>query len=185
MESSPQDITAKPCSSSYAEMTELVLPNDTNMLFNLMGGKLMQWMDIIAGISAQRHSGRLVVTASVDNVSFKEPIKLGNVVTLKSKVTRAFSTSMEVHIEVWGEDVPGKRKFKSNEAFFTFVALDGEGKPVQVPSVLPETPLEQQLYEGAGTRREFRLMMAGKIKPTDADGLRLLLLTKENLSGQG
>jgi len=182
MENSSEDIVAKPCSSSHAEMTELVLPNDTNMLFNLMGGKLMQWMDIIAGISAQRHSGRLVVTASVDNVSFSEPIKLGNVVTLRSKVTRAFSTSMEVHIEVWGEDIPGKKKFKSNEAFFTFVALDGEGKPVKVPAVIPETPLEKQMYDGAGNRREFRLMMAGKIKPIDADGLKLLFLKAENLS---
>jgi acyl-CoA hydrolase len=155
-------------------MTELVLPNDTNMLFNLMGGKLMHWMDIVAAISALRHSNRLVVTASVDNVSFKEPIKLGNVVTLKAKVTRAFKTSMEVHIEVWAEDIPAKKKFKSNEAFFTFVALDETGKPVAIPPAIAESLQEKELYEGAHNRRELRLIMAGKIKPTDADGLKML-----------
>ncbi len=174
MENNTQDLIAKPCAGSYAEMTELVLPNDTNMLFNLMGGKLMHWMDIIAAISALRHSNRVVVTASVDNVSFKEPIKLGNVVTLKAKVTRAFKTSMEVHIEVWGEDIPAKKKFKSNEAFFTFVALDETGKPVPIPPVIPESTLEKEFYESANTRRELRLIMAGKIKPTDASNLKLL-----------
>src|ERR1700747_3713888 len=91
---------------SLVVMTELVLPNDTNGLTNLMGGRMMHMMDIVAAISAQRHSNRIVVTASVDNVSFKHPIKLGNVVTLNAKVTRAFSSSMEVHIDVWSEDVP-------------------------------------------------------------------------------
>lgn len=181
MENSTQNIIAKPCSGSYAEMTELVMPNDTNMLFNLMGGKLMHWMDVVAAISAQRHSNRVAVTASVDNVSFKAPIKLGNVVTLKAKVTRAFNTSMEVYIEVFAEDVPAMKKFKSNEAFFTFVALDETGKPITIPPVLPESTLEKELYESAGTRRELRLVMAGKIKPTDADGLRLLFNQLDSL----
>lgn len=176
MEDSTENITEKPCSESYAEMTELVLPNDTNMLFNLMGGNLMKWMDIVAAISAQRHANRLVVTASVDNVSFREPIKLGNVVTLKAQVTRAFTTSMEVHIQVWGEDVPSRRKFKSNEAYFTFVALDQAGKPVQVPVAIPSTDSEKKLYETAQNRRELRLVLAGKIKPSEADGLRALFI---------
>lgn len=162
------------CSESYAEMTELVMPNDTNMLFNLMGGKLMHWMDVVAAIAAQRHSNRLVVTASVDNVSFKAPIKLGNVVTLKAKVTRAFTTSMEVHIQVWAEDVPAEKKFKSNEAYFTFVALDNNGKPVEVPMAIPQSDAEKALYETAQHRRELRLVLAGKLKPSEAGGLKAL-----------
>ena len=168
----------KLCSESHSEMTELVLPNDTNMLFNLMGGKLMQWMDIVAAISAQRHSNRLVVTASVDNVSFKEPIKLGYVVTLKAQVTRAFRSSMEVHIQVWAEDVPNQRKFRSNEAYFTFVALDNEGKPVSVPEAVPVTESEKQLFATALNRRELRLVLAGKMKPSEAEGLRSLFTEK-------
>jgi acyl-CoA hydrolase len=174
MENSIKNLAPRPSSDSYAEMTELVMPNDTNMIFNLMGGKLMQWMDVVAAISAQRHSNRLVVTASVDNVSFKEPIKLGNVVMLKAKVTRAFNTSMEIHIQVWGEDVPARRKFKSNEAYFTFVALDENGKPTIVPNVIPETEGEKTLYETAMNRREMRLVLAGKMKPSQASGLKAL-----------
>ncbi|MBC7389296.1 MAG: acyl-CoA thioesterase [Opitutaceae bacterium] len=159
-------------------MTELVLPNDTNMLFNLMGGKLMQWMDIVAAISAQRHSNRLVVTASVDNVSFKEPIKLGYVVTLKAQVTRSFRSSMEVHIQVWAEDVPNQRRFKSNEAYLTFVALDNEGKPVSVPVAVPNNDIEKHLFTTALNRRELRLVLAGKMKPSDAEGLRSMFTEK-------
>src|SRR3954462_6616763 len=104
---------AKYARESLVTMTELVLPNDTNGLTNLMGGRMMHLMDIVSAISAQRHSNRIVVTASVDNVSFAKPIKLGNVITLKAQVTRAFSSSMEVHIEVWAEDIPSNEKVKS------------------------------------------------------------------------
>ena len=96
----------KKCSESHVIMTEMVLPNDTNTLNNLMGGRLMHLMDVAAGIAAQRHSNRIVVTASVDNISFAKPIALGNVVTLKAFVTRAFNSSMEVYIEVIAEDIP-------------------------------------------------------------------------------
>lgn len=178
MENNTKNMTEKLCSESYAEMTQLVLPNDTNMLFNLMGGKLMQWMDIVAAISAQRHSNRLVVTASVDNVSFKEPIKLGYVVTLKAQVTRSFRSSMEVHIQVWAEDVPNQRKFRSNEAYLTFVALDNEGKPVSVPVAVPNNDIEKHLFTTALNRRELRLVLAGKMKPSDAEGLRSLFTEK-------
>ena len=105
----------KNCSESHVTMTELVLPNDTNGLNNLMGGRLMHWMDIAAAIAAQRHSNRIVVTASVDNISFSEPIQIGNTVTLKAFVTRAFSTSMEVYIEVTAENIPANKKVKSNK----------------------------------------------------------------------
>ncbi len=153
-------------------MTELVLPNDTNTFHNLMGGKMMHWMDIVSAISAQRHSNCPVVTASVDNVSFKETIKLGNVITLEARVTRAFSTSMEVHINVWAEDIPSGTKVKSNEAFFTFVALGENGQPVPVPEAIPETAEEKDKYDGALRRRQLRLILAGRMKPHDANELK-------------
>ena len=157
---------------SYVIMTELVLPNDTNTLHNLMGGRMMHWMDIVSAIAAQRHSNRIVVTASVDNVSFTEGIKLGNVVTLEAQVTRAFNSSMEVHIVVYAEDIPSGKKVKSNQAFFTFVAVDQLGNPIDVPGAIPETPEEIELYEGALRRRQLRLVLAGRMKPSEANELK-------------
>lgn len=159
-------------SDSALSMTELVLPNDTNTLNNLMGGRLMHWMDVVSAIVAQRHSNNLVVTASVDNISFKHPIALGNVVTLRARVTRAFNTSMEVHIDVEAEHAPSGKKFKSNSAFFTFVAMDENGRPVSVPELVPVTDEEKELYNGALRRRQFRLVLAGRMKPGDARELR-------------
>ncbi|QJX48690.1 acyl-CoA thioesterase [Hymenobacter taeanensis] len=164
----------KPVQESFVSMTELVLPNDTNTLNNLMGGRMMHLMDIAAAVSAQRHSNRIVVTASVDNVSFREGIRLGSVVTLEAKVTRAFSSSMEVHIDVWAEDIPSGTKVKSNEAFFTFVAVDQSGRPIDVPDALPETAVEQELYHGALRRRQLRLVLAGRLKPAEATELKAL-----------
>ncbi len=152
----------------------MVLPNDTNGLNNLMGGRLMYWMDIVSAIAAQKHSNRLVVTASVDNISFAEPIGLGNVLTLRAHVTRAFTTSMEVFIEAWAEDIPNQRKVSTNKAFFTFVALDKAGKPTQVAEVTPETPEEKALYESALRRRQLRLILSGRMKPHDAAELKAL-----------
>jgi acyl-CoA hydrolase len=157
---------------SLVTMTELVLPNDTNTLNNLMGGRMMHLMDIVSAISAQRHSNRIVVTASVDSVSFREPIKLGNVITLSAQVTRAFSSSMEVHIEVHAEDIPSGTKVKSNEAFFTFVAVDQLGNPIDVPELIPETEHEKDLYDSALRRRQLRLVLAGRMKPHDATELK-------------
>jgi acyl-CoA hydrolase len=154
--------------------SELVLPNDTNTLNNLMGGRLMYLMDVVGAICALRHCNNGVVTASVDNVSFKEPIALGNIVTLQAKVTRAFHSSMEVHIEVWAEDIVQKKKIKSNEAFFTFVALNDNKKPIPIPEVIPETEREQELYESALRRRQLRLILAGRMKPSDATELKSL-----------
>lgn len=153
---------------SIVTKTELVLPNDTNTLDNLMGGRLMHWMDVVSAIAAQKHSNRIVVTASVDNVSFRQPIQLGNVVTLVAKVTRAFNSSMEVHIKVSAEDVPSGEGFESNEAFFTFVAVDQSGRPIDVPELIPETEEEQLLYEGALRRRQLRLVLAKRMAPEEA-----------------
>jgi acyl-CoA hydrolase len=163
-------------SESRVTMTELVLPNDTNTLNNLMGGRLMHWMDIVSAIAAQRHSNRVVVTASVDNVSFAKAIQLGNVVTLTAQVTRAFNSSMEVMIEVIAEDIPAKKKIDSNKAYFTFVAVDQSGHPIDVPQLVPETEGEIKQYEGALRRRQMRLLLAGRIKPEEAPELRSLFM---------
>lgn len=169
------ETNAKPASESLTITNELILPNDTNPLHNLMGGRLLHLMDIAAAISAQKHSNHVVVTASVDNVSFKQPVKLGDVITIKAKVTRAFRTSMEVRLEVWAENIPSGSSVKSNEAFYTFVALDNEGKPVNVPELIPETDEEKQLFETAQFRRELRLILAGKMKAENASGLKAIL----------
>ena len=161
---------------SITIMTELVLPNDTNLFNNLMGGRLMYWMDIAAALSAQKHCNAPVVTASVDNISFENPIKLGNVVHIEAKVTRAFNSSMEVHMKVWGEDPIQLYKYKSNEAYYTFVALDPNRKPRPVPGLIPETEDEKKLFDGALRRRQLRLILGGKLKPDDATELKALFI---------
>ena len=165
----------KRASESHTIMTEMVLPNDTNTLNNLMGGRLLHFMDIAAAIAAQKHSNRIVVTASVDNVSFAEPIKLGNIVTMKAQVTRAFSSSMEVFIEVWAEDIPAGVRVSTNSAFYTFVAVDQSGRPIEVPPVIAETDDEKSRYASALRRRQLRLVLAGRMKPHEATELRALL----------
>ena len=167
-------VKTKKASESYVSMTELVLPNDTNTFGNLMGGRLMYWMDIAAALAAMKHCGAPVVTASVDNISFDSPILLSNVVHIEAKVSRAFNTSMEIHMNVWGENPILQHKYKSNEAYFTFVALDPHGKPQPVPAVVPETEDEEKLFAGALRRRQIRLILGGKMKPSDADELKAL-----------
>lgn len=163
---------AKKAKESLVIMSELVLPNDTNMLHNLMGGRLLHWMDIAAGISAQRHCNNIAVTASVDNVSFRNPVKLGDVVTIQAKVTRSFNTSMEVRITVYAENIPSGSKIKSNEAFYTFVALNNKGEKTEVPELIPETEEELALYNTAMQRRELRLVLAGKMRPDEATSIK-------------
>lgn len=161
-------------------MTELVLPNDTNTLNNLMGGRLMHWMDIGAAIASQRHSNRIVVTASVDNISFGKPIRLGDVVTLTASISRAFNSSMEVYINVKSENIPGGKSEVTHSAFFTFVAVDQGGRPIDVPEVIPETDEEKELYAGALRRRQLRLILAKRMDPNDATELKSLFdLTNE------
>lgn len=159
---------------SHTIMNELVLPNDTNTLNNLMGGRLLHWMDIAAAISAQKHCNNIVVTASVDNVSFKHPIKLGEVVSIDAQVTRAFKTSVEVRLSVWAHNVPTGERKESNVAYYTFVALDQYGNKADVPPVIPETEDEKLRYEQALQRRELRLVLAGKMKPEEAGEIKLL-----------
>lgn len=153
-------------------MTQIVLPNDTNTLSNLMGGRLMHWMDIVSAIAGQKHSNSIVVTASVDNISFRSPIQLGNVVTLTAKATRSFNSSVEIRIDVDAENIPEGKKVASNSAYFTFVAVDKNGNPVEVPEVIPETNEEKELYNGALRRRQLRLILSGRMNPQDANELK-------------
>jgi acyl-CoA hydrolase len=167
---------ARKATDSLTVMTELVLPNDTNVFGNLMGGRLMYWMDIAAALAAMKHCGVPVVTASVDNISFEAPIKLGNVVHIEAKVSRSFNSSMEVHMKVWGEDMTQQFKYKSNEAYYTFVALDPNRKPRPVPQLIAETEEEKKLFDGALRRRQIRLILGGKMKPNDATELKALFV---------
>lgn len=169
-------MAAKKASESLVVMTELVLPNDTNTFGNLMGGRLMYWMDIAAALAAIKHCNAPVVTASVDNISFTNPIKLSNAVHIEAKVSRAFTTSMEVHLNIWGENPLLQLKYKSNEAFFTFVALNPAGKPTAVAEMIPETEDEIRLFDGALRRRQIRLILGGKMKPEEAGELKALFI---------
>ncbi|MEN8138686.1 MAG: acyl-CoA thioesterase [Bacteroidota bacterium] len=164
----------KRVSESTTTMTQIVLPNDTNPLGNLFGGQLLAWMDLASSVASKRHSEGIVVTASVNNVSFNVPIPLGSVVTLEANVTRAFNTSMEVFVDVWVEDRSGKDKFKANTAIYIFAALDEEGNKRKVPEILPETDEEMKRYKSALRRREMSLILAGKLKPKHATELRAL-----------
>lgn len=169
----PNNIKEKKVSESKSIMTEIVMPNDTNPLGNLMGGNLMRWMDIAASITAGRHCEAHVVTASVDNVSFTLPIPLGAVVTLEAVVTRAFNTSVEIYVQVYIADIKGHKNKRSNHAYFTFVALDEKSlQPVPVPPLLPLSQEEIFMYEGAERRRELRLVLSGRIKAKQAVHLK-------------
>lgn len=167
---------AKTPSESITTMSELILPNDTNTLGNLMGGRLMHWMDIAAAMASMKHCNCPVVTASADSISFENPVRLGNVVTIEAKVTRAFSTSMEVYIKVTGEDLPTQFKYLSNEAYMTFVALDPHGKPRAVPQLTPETEEDVRRFDGALRRRQLRLILSGRMKPDEATELKKLFV---------
>lgn len=147
----------KPVTASQAEMTEVVLPNDANPLGNMLGGRLMHLVDIAAALAAHRHSNSYVVTASVDYVDFRNPVRVGDIVILKSSVNRVFHTSMEVGVKVFSENVlTGERKHTSS-AYLTFVAIDRNQKPQLVVPVVPKTPQEHRRYREAAKRRRIRL----------------------------
>jgi acyl-CoA hydrolase len=159
----------KKVADSKTVLTELIMPNDTNPLGNLMGGNLMRWMDIGAGICAAKHCEAYAVTASVDHVSFQKPIKLGDVITINVTATRAFTTSVEIFVEVFANNMLGENVRKSNHAYFTFVAIDKDtGKPCKIPKLIPLSAEEEKLFEGASRRREIRLIISGRMKPEDA-----------------
>jgi len=163
-------------SDSITTLTDIVLPGETNPLNNLFGGELLARMDRAPSITARRHSRRICVTASVNHVAFNKAIPLGSVVTVESKVSRAFNTSMEIFIDVWIEDRESGIKSKANEAIYTFVAVDETGSPTAVPQVDPQTELEKQRFEAALRRKQLSLVLAGKMKPHDATELKALFL---------
>jgi acyl-CoA hydrolase len=158
---------SKTVRNSHVEMTELVLPNDTNQLGNLLGGRLMHWVDICAALSAGRHSNRIAVTASVDEMNFLGPVKLGQVVHLKSSVNRAFTTSMEVGVHVEVEDIRSGDRRHVNTAYLTFVAIDEFGRGVRVPAVQPETQDEKRRFEAALARRDLRLQRRKQLEEVE------------------
>jgi len=154
-------LSGRPVSASRTEMIEIVLPQDANLLGNILGGRVMHLIDIAGAIAAHRHSHRQVVTASVDHLDFLNPIRLGDLIILQSQVNRAFHTSMEVGVEVYSEDSAGKRKHTTT-AFLMFVAVDRAGNSQAVPPVLPRTQEERRRYRDAGERRKARLAMHAK-----------------------
>lgn len=163
---------AKTVANSRCTMTEIVLPNDTNGLGNMMGGRLLHLMDKAAAISTQRHANRVCVTAAVDTVEFNSPIRQGEILVIESQVNRAFRTSMEVELNVWAEDPHAQMRRKCNRAFYTFVAVDENIQPVAVPQIHPETEEEVERYQSASKRRELRLFMSGRIELRDARMLK-------------
>ncbi|WP_353777055.1 hotdog domain-containing protein [Winogradskyella sp. 3972H.M.0a.05] len=167
-------MAAKTPTASKTIMTDLVLPSETNPINNLFGGELLARMDRAASISARRHSRRIVVTASVNHVAFNSAIPLGSVVTIEAKVSRAFRTSMEVYLDVWIEDRESGECIKANEAIYTFVAVDERGRPVKIPEITPESDLEIERYNAALRRKQLSLVLAGKMKPSDASELKAL-----------
>jgi len=165
---------AKTPENSKTIQTDVVMPGDTNSLNNLFGGELLARMDKVASIAAIKHSEQIVVTASVNNVAFGEPVPNGSILTIEAKVSRAFNSSMEVFIDVWKQNKTNPKKTKVNEAIYTFVALNKRGKPVKVPQIIPETELEKSRYDAALRRRQLSLVLAGKLSPKNATELKAL-----------
>jgi len=165
---------AKTPSQSFTTVTDMVLPSETNPLNNLFGGELLARMDRAASIAARRHSRRIVVTASVNNVGFNRMVPLGSVVTIEAQVTRAFKTSMEVYMDVWVEDRESGERTKANEAIYSFVAVDDTGRPIAVAPISPESELEKQRYDAALRRKQLSLVLAGKMNAKDATELKAL-----------
>lgn len=162
---------ARRVAETYTHKTEMVLPNDTNTLGNLRGGSLMHWIDIIAAIAAQKACNRTVVTASVDSIDFRHPIRLGDIVILEAYVTRCFNTSMEIRVSVRAENLTTGQALDSNVAYLTFVAVDQSGNPIPVNPVIPETEEQKNWHEEALRRRELRLLLAGRIKVNESEYL--------------
>jgi acyl-CoA hydrolase len=161
---------------SLTIVTDIVLPGETNPLDNLFGGELLARMDRASSIAARRHSNRIVVTAAVNQVVFTKAVPVGSVVTLEAKVSRSFSSSMEIFVDVWIEDRETGERSKVNEGIYTFVAVNEMGVPVKVPEIVPETDLERERYAGALRRKQLSLVLAKKMKPEEATELKALFI---------
>jgi acyl-CoA hydrolase len=143
-------------SSTQSEMTEIILPNDTNTLGHLLGGRLMHFIDLTGAMAAYRHSLTHVVTAAMDHIDFIRPVHLGDLLTLKSSVNRAFTTSMETGVKVWAENTRTGEVVHVASAYLVFVAIDEHGRLTKVPQLQPETPDELRRYDDALLRRQHR-----------------------------
>ena len=173
--------TIKNPKDSLTVMTQIVMPNDTNQMNNLFGGQLLSWMDRCCAISAHRHCKRQVVTSTINNVAFKNPIPHGAIVTIEAKVSRAFTSSMEVIADVFLEEQrPNGARIKANEGIFTFVAVDQLGNPINVPKIEPETALETERFAAALRRRQLALIIEGKMEPEQATELKALFYPEES-----
>ncbi len=160
---------------SVTVITDLVLPAETNPLNNLFGGELLARMDRACSITASRHSGAIVVTASINHVAFNKAVPLGSILTLEAKISRAFRSSMEIIVDVYTEERQSGKRELVNQGIYTFVAVDEQGRPVPVPPVIPQTGEEKQRYEAALRRRQLSLVLSGRMKPADATELKKLL----------
>jgi acyl-CoA hydrolase len=152
----------KPVRESASEYSELALPNDANGLGNVLGGKVMHLVDLAAALAGLRHARRPVVTVSVDYMNFLHPVKIGQLILLRSSVNRVFRTSMEIGVKVWVEDLVTGAIRHTSSAYLTFVALDTHGHPEPIPAVIPQTEEEKRRYGDAARRREYRLEMRRK-----------------------
>ena len=147
----------KPPRDSYVEMAELVLPQDTNPHGTAFGGKIVQWIDLCAGMAAARHTRRPVVTASMDDLHFHAPLKIGYHALLSARITAVFRSSMEIYVRVMAENPLTGERSLCTDAYLTFVALDASGCPCEVPPLALETPEERDAFQRAKERRELRL----------------------------
>jgi acyl-CoA hydrolase len=152
----PADLAPKAAKESATEMVQLVLPNDTNPLGNVLGGTVMHWIDVVAAITAHRHSRRLCVTASIDDLSFEAPIRMGQIARLSARVAFTSNTSIEVQVDVVAEDLNTGATRRTSTAFLTFVAIDEAGRPVPVPPLLVG-PGDEEEHARAVARRRDRL----------------------------
>lgn len=169
MSTTAENPSARTVRSTQSEMTEIILPNDTNTLGNLLGGRLMHFIDLTGAMAAYRHSRTNVVTAAMDHIDFIRPVHLGDLLTLRSSVNRAFSSSMEVGVKVWAENTRSGTVVHVASAYLVFVAIDNNGQRVRVPEAVPETPDELRRYEGALRRRENREAEAARRKQAKLD----------------
>jgi acyl-CoA hydrolase len=154
----------KPVRDSLSEYSELALPNDANGLGAVLGGKVMHLVDLAAAMAAMRHARRPVVTASVDSLHFLHPVRIGELIVLRSSVNRVFRTSMEVGVYVTTENLMTGERLHTCSAYLTFVALNKEGRATEVPAVIPETEEEKRRYREAGERREYRLALKNRLR---------------------
>ncbi|PIE48228.1 MAG: acyl-CoA thioesterase [Flavobacteriales bacterium] len=168
------NLEPKTAAESRTVLTDLVLPGETNPLNSLFGGELLAQMDRACSIAARRHSRSIVVTASVNHVSFDKSVSLGSVYTVDAKVSRAFKTSMEIFVDVWTEEIKTGKREKVNEGIYTFVAVDDQGNPIPVPPLIPETDLEKERYAAALRRKQLSLILSGKMQPKQATELKKL-----------